>query len=728
MEELDVKAKQYTPQLFLESEDKTDEARSTFNELQECTYSSKSTGSSGQHEHMTCDCYEDWDSDKQQNMACGEDSDCINRVTSVECSNKFCTCGNDCQNQRFQKKQYANVTVIQTELKGYGLRANEDISESSFIYEYIGEVIDEESFRKRMIDYDTKKLIHFYFMMLKKDSFIDATMKGSLARFCNHSCNPNAYVDKWVVGEKLRMGIFSKRNIQKGEEITFDYNVDRYGAQSQPCYCGEPNCIKWMGGKTQTDAALLLPDGISEALGVTHKQERQWLKENKHLRSKQQSDESIINEAFVKSIEVSALTESDVSKVMGALMRVQDLNITQKLIERIYLTSDDSINSSIIRVHGYKTLSQTIKAFKDEDKELISKILIILAKWPKVTRNKISSSQIEDVVKDINTNSNDDNLKKLSSDLLAEWGKLQMAYRIPKNIGNDKESNSPALYGRNARSRSRSRSPDRGKSAEPQHVETDEALPDGWQTAFDPNTQTNYYYHAELGISKWERPIKEVPKGPKGPKALPVSEPIQRPNLNSNGRSYNEEELTRREEERLKREKEEQFKEIQQKERLLQELILQSQKELEEKKSFEEKMKLEKLEKEKERQALKRKKLKKSKSSIPPAPPVPIEGQWTKTFAKHVPNFLKKYEAEIGRDNIKGCAKELVKTLVAKEMKKNPDTKPPKELDNAKLKKIKEYSKMFMDKFLIKYRSKHDKKRSHNEENGGTKRVKPDVE
>ena len=175
-----------------------------------------------------------------------------------------------------------------------------------------------------------------------------------------------------------------------------------------------------------------MPDGISEALGVTHKQERQWLKENKHLRSKQQSDESIINEAFVKSIEVSALTESDVSKVMGALMRVQDLNITQKLIERIYLTSDDSINSSIIRVHGYKTLSQTIKAFKDEDKELISKILIILAKWPKVTRNKISSSQIEDVVKDINTNSNDDNLKKLSSDLLAEWGKLQMAYRIPR--------------------------------------------------------------------------------------------------------------------------------------------------------------------------------------------------------------------------------------------------------------------------------------------------------
>lgn len=727
IEDSDTKIKQNSPQLFMGAEDKTEEARGTFTELQECTYSSKIIGSSGQHEHMTCDCHENWDSELQQNVACGEDSDCINRVTSVECSNKFCTCGNDCQNQRFQKKQYANVTVIQTEMKGYGLRANENISESNLIYEYIGEVIDENTFRKRMIDYDTKGFKHFYFMMLKKDSFIDATLKGSLARFCNHSCNPNAYVDKWVVGDKLRMGIFSKRTIQKGEEITFDYNVDRYGAQSQPCYCGEPNCIKWMGGKTQTDAALLLPDGISDALGVTHKQERQWLKENKHLRSKQQSDESIINEAFVKSIEVSALAEGDVSKVMGALMRVQDLHITQKLIERIYLTNDDSINSSIIRVHGYKTLSQIIKAFKDEDNDLISKILIILSKWPKVTRNKISSSQIEDVIKDINTNSDDANLKKLSSDLLDEWGKLQMAYRIPKHTGNDKGSNSPNLYGRNARSRSRS--PDRGASAEPQHVETDEALPDGWQTAFDPNTQSNYYYHAELGISKWERPMKEVPKGPKGPKPAQIIEPVKRSNvLNNNGRNYNEEELARREEERLKREKEEQFKEVQQKERLLQELIIQSQKELEEKKSLEEKMRLEKLEKEKERQALKRKKLKKSKSSIPPAPPVPIETQWTKTFAKHVPNFLKKYEAEIGRDNIKGCAKELVKTLVAKEMKKNPETKPPKELDNAKLKKIKEFSKMFMEKFLVKYKAKHDKKRSNHEENGEAKRTKSNAE
>lgn len=200
----------------MNAEDKTAEAKTKFTEIVECTYLSKSLGSIALKELMACDCAEEWDHEKQMNMACGEHSHCINRVTSVECTNKLCFCGKDCQNQRFQKKQYSEVKVIQTENKGYGLVAEKPISEGAFVYEYIGEVIDEATFRQRMIDYDTRKLRHFYFMMLTKDAFIDATDKGSLARFCNHSCSPNAYVDKWVVGDKLRMGIFAKREIQPG--------------------------------------------------------------------------------------------------------------------------------------------------------------------------------------------------------------------------------------------------------------------------------------------------------------------------------------------------------------------------------------------------------------------------------------------------------------------------------------------------------------------------------
>lgn len=673
---LGIKDINHTPNLFLDVEDKTAEARTKFTEIEECTYSSKNIGSSGQNEYMMCDCLEDWDSEAQKNLACSEDSDCINRVTSVECVNKHSHCGKDCQNQRFQKKQYANISIFLTELKGYGVRAMENIPENTFIYEYIGEVIDEDAFRQRMIEYDQKNLKHFYFMMLKNDSFIDATIKGSLARFCNHSCNPNAYVDKWVVGDKLRMGIFSKRPIQEGEEVTFDYNVDRYGAQSQECFCGEPNCVKFMGGKTQTNAVSLLPDGIAEVLGVTGKQEKQWLRENKHLKN-ELSDDTELAKIFVNSVVVHSLNEQDVSKVMSAMMKVQEFFILEKLIERVYLTNDEGVNLLVIKFHGYKTFSKLISSNFNKD-EFIRKILIILKKWPKMTKNKISSSQIESVIKDLKNRSEDEEIIDLASSLLEDWSQLQMAYRIPKN---DTKTSSPALYGRNTRSPERSSTP-----------QEDEApLPDGWEQGIDPNTQKPYYFHRELNLSRWDRPTIAVPKGPKGPKFEP-----KRPS----NKSFQDIELSRREEERIRREKEEQFKEIQQKELLLQEMISKSQKEFEEKKKLELKLKMEKREKEKEKAKLKKK-----------APSMSIEQQWTKLFASCIPNFVKKHESEIGRDNIKGCARDLVKILVEKELKKDPKSEPPSEFDSKKLKKIKEYSKTFMEKFLMKYRSKHSKRK-----------------
>ena len=59
--------------------------------------------------------------------------------------------------------------------------------------------------------------------------FIDATKRGGIGRFANHSCDPNCYVAKWTIGQHVRMGIFSNRTIKKDEELTFNYNVDRYG-------------------------------------------------------------------------------------------------------------------------------------------------------------------------------------------------------------------------------------------------------------------------------------------------------------------------------------------------------------------------------------------------------------------------------------------------------------------------------------------------------------------
>lgn len=688
---------------FAEAPNVTNEALTTFTEVTECIYRGRHLGRAGQKEIMTCDCTEQWDEDLALNLACGDDSNCINRLTSVECVNGTCICGTDCRNQRFQKKQYARVKVVHTEKKGYGLVAQEALAPHQFIYEYLGEVIDEGEFRERMAAYDARNLRHFYFMMLAKDAFIDATERGCLARFCNHSCSPNAYADKWVVGDRLRMGIFAKTAIRAGEEITFDYNVDRYGAQLQPCYCGLSNCLGSMRGKTQTDAALLLPDGLAEALGVTQQQERAWLKQNKQSRLSKQvhgaapTDDSAINEMFVRSLTVTPLTKHDVTRAMSALMKAEEPAIVDQLVQRVYLTEAPEVNALIVRLHGYKTLLRVLRENSGEE-ALMLKVLLTLKRWPQMTKNKIELSQIEQIVREIEAALHDDEVRELAQSLLSEWSKLEMAYRIPKNTEPGSEdaaarSASP-IYARNARSQLPQRSA---------LVDDDDDLLEGWLRALDAATNTYYYYHVGLGISRWERPTGAVPTGPKKLK-------------DKKDKKYKKEKRDKKlkdkidpmqlHEEMLRRQKEEQFTEIQNKERLLQELIVQSQQEASERKRQEEEARVQKLNKikelrrrPKEAAALARERDKKT----------PLE-LWTATLARYVPNLVKKHEPEIGHHNVKGCARELVKVLAAKELKRDAASKPPTSLDLAKIKKLRKFCDVWMDKFLVKYKSKRARK------------------
>lgn len=51
-------------------------------------------------------------------------------------------------------------------------------------------------------------------------------MQGNAARYINHSCDPNCYSKVVEVeGGKKHICIFSKRTIQVGEELAYDYMV-----------------------------------------------------------------------------------------------------------------------------------------------------------------------------------------------------------------------------------------------------------------------------------------------------------------------------------------------------------------------------------------------------------------------------------------------------------------------------------------------------------------------
>lgn len=429
-----------------------------------------------------------------------------------------CNCGPNCQNQRFQRKEFSKVSVIKTEKKGYGLRADTDLAAHDFIFEYIGEVVNEPTLRRRMRQYDEEGIKHFYFMSLTKSEFVDATTKGNLGRFCNHSCNPNCYVDKWVVGDKLRMGIFAERNIKAGEELVFNYNVDRYGADPQPCYCGEPNCTGFLGGKTQTERATKLSHTTIEALGIDDGDGWDVAVAKKPRKKKSGEDD----EEYVNNVQPKGLDENGVTKVMATLMQGTEKWIAVKLLNRIQRCGDEKIRQKVVQFHGYQIMRICLETWK-EDNNIILQVLDILYQLPRLTRNKIVDSKIEQVVETL-TKSEHEDIASESLRLMEVWSKLEVAYRIPRKKfdptaqaanqfdarrGADREDepshtpNPTAAAPTGPRNSATPRGPARPFQPRPP-IPRRAPLPIGWFAALDPAGNT--YYYSRGGQTTWQRP------------------------------------------------------------------------------------------------------------------------------------------------------------------------------------------------------------------------------
>nr|OQO27937.1 hypothetical protein B0A51_04283 [Rachicladosporium sp. CCFEE 5018] len=529
------KVEKRAPQMFLEYENKTSEATSSFQVLPECIYANKYMGITDPA--LECDCAEEWDATTKHNNACGEDSDCINRATKMECA-RDCGCGSACENQRFLRKQWANVSVIKTEKKGYGLRADSDLEPNDFVFEYIGEVIGEQVFRRKMQQYDEEGIKHFYFMSLNKGEFVDATKKGNLGRFCNHSCNPNAYVDKWVVGDRLRMGIFAERHIKAGEEIVFNYNVDRYGADPQPCYCGEPNCTGYIGGRTQTERATKLSKATIEALGIDDADAWDTATAKKPRKKKTGEDD----EEYVNNVEPRELDEGGVRSVMAQLPQCKEKWIAVKLLNRLQRATDAHIINQVVRMHGYRHLKTAIGNFFD-DVNICLQILDVLDKLPRITKNKIQDSKIEDAVLPLVENE-DERVSSQAKALLEAWSKLEIGYRIPRMkrdpaLDSGRKADRRDDTRRRTRSRSRSKSPDRisaptgpRTNAPMRHAFRPPPrfrppppagdLPPGWFQSIAPNG--SIYYYDRGGNTSWQRPSMPAMPAPPPPPPKAISD------------------------------------------------------------------------------------------------------------------------------------------------------------------------------------------------------------
>jgi SET domain-containing protein len=79
---------------------------------------------------------------------------------------------------------------------------------------------------------------------------VDANNKGNVARFLNHSCDPNLQnYQVWIEHQDKRLpriAFFATRDIADGEELTFDYKYKLTGKGSIKCNCGASNCRGWL--------------------------------------------------------------------------------------------------------------------------------------------------------------------------------------------------------------------------------------------------------------------------------------------------------------------------------------------------------------------------------------------------------------------------------------------------------------------------------------------------
>ncbi|CAG9947038.1 unnamed protein product [Clonostachys rosea f. rosea IK726] len=188
---------------------------------------------------------------------CGDN--CQNRIMLYECDDSNCSVGKEnCTNRAFADltarrnkggKYRVGVEVIKTSDRGYGVRSNRCFEPNQIIMEYAGEIITEEECERRMNEI-YKNNDCYYLMSFDQNMIIDATT-GSIARFVNHSCNPNCRMIKWIVAGQPRMALFAgDKPILTGDELTYDYNFDPFSSKNvQKCLCGQPNCRGFLGPK-----------------------------------------------------------------------------------------------------------------------------------------------------------------------------------------------------------------------------------------------------------------------------------------------------------------------------------------------------------------------------------------------------------------------------------------------------------------------------------------------
>ncbi|KAK8535219.1 hypothetical protein V6N13_081357 [Hibiscus sabdariffa] len=150
-----------------------------------------------------------------------------------------------------QEKGWKHLVVYKSGIHALGLYTSRFISRGEMVVEYVGEIVGQHVADKRELEYQSGRKVQYksacYFFRIDKEHIIDATRKGGIARFVNHSCLPNCVAKVISLRNEKKVVFFAERDIYPGEEITYDYHFNHEDEGKKiPCLCNSKNCKRFL--------------------------------------------------------------------------------------------------------------------------------------------------------------------------------------------------------------------------------------------------------------------------------------------------------------------------------------------------------------------------------------------------------------------------------------------------------------------------------------------------
>ncbi|MBF0512110.1 MAG: SET domain-containing protein-lysine N-methyltransferase [Candidatus Omnitrophica bacterium] len=128
-------------------------------------------------------------------------------------------------------------------IHGYGIFAKKLILKGTRIIEYVGEKITKAEADRRgplLVEYAKKhkESGSVYLFELNKKYDIDGHVEYNTAKYINHSCTPNCEVE--II--RGHIWVIALRDIEKGEELFYNYGYDVENYEEHRCLCKSDCC------------------------------------------------------------------------------------------------------------------------------------------------------------------------------------------------------------------------------------------------------------------------------------------------------------------------------------------------------------------------------------------------------------------------------------------------------------------------------------------------------